>query len=76
MKEAITELKASMRGHHIGTNSSGNSEISGSLHGRLAKTLIYGKARKSAAGLEVGKIKKSLSDFPREVKSGGGAHWQ
>ena len=66
MGESITESKSLMGGHQIGNNSLGNSEISGSLSGRIAKTLIYGKERKSAAGLEIGKIKKALSDFPRK----------
>ena len=42
-QEVITELESLMPGHHIGRNSSGNLRISGSLYGRISKTLIYGE---------------------------------
>ena len=58
-----------MGGRRIGANSPSNLKISGSLSGRIAKTLIYGKERKSAADLEIEKIKKALSDFARQVKN-------
>ena len=45
MGEAITELESLTRGHHIGNNWSGSSEISGSLPDRAAETSIYGKGR-------------------------------
>ena len=43
MQLAITELKSLMHGKHLANNSSGNLRISGSLNGRIPKTLIYGK---------------------------------
>ena len=69
-KEEITELESLMRGKHNGTNSSGNLKIAGSVAGGIAKTLIYGKERKSAVDMEIGEIKKSISDFARKVKNG------
>ena len=69
-KEAITELKSLMRWHRVENNSARNSEISGSLSGRIAETSIYGKERKSDVDLELGKIKKAISDFARKAKNG------
>ena len=45
MKEAVVELKSLINGHRMGSNSAGNSEIPGSLVGRVTKTLIYDKRR-------------------------------
>ena len=45
------------------------SKISGSLADSVAKTLIYGKQRKSATDLEIGKIKKALRDIAKQLRS-------
>ena len=55
MKDAVTELKSLIRGHRVESNSVDNSEISGSLSGIIAKTLIYGKGKKHDTDLEIGK---------------------
>ena len=65
-QEEITELKPLMRGWQIGHKSSGNLRISGSLKERIAETLIYGQI-KSPIDLEIGEIKKALSDFHKQV---------
>ena len=59
-----------MSGKHIENNSDGNSKIPGSLSGRIAKTLIYGKAKQSAIDSEIGKMKEALSDLVQKVKTG------
>ena len=59
-----------MRGRKIGNNSPGNLKNSGSMADRIANTLIYGGGRKSAVDLEIGEIKKALSDFAKKVKNG------
>ena len=71
IKEAITELESLMRGRHIANNSEDNSEISGSLYGRIVKTWIYGKGMKSTVYLEIAKIKKALSDCPQTIEAWG-----
>ena len=72
--EAITDLKSLMCGRRIGNNSPGNLKISGALLDRVAKTLIYGNGRKSAADLEFGGIKKALIDLPTHLENG--EKWQ
>ena len=71
MKEAIAESKSLTHGHRMGSNSPGNSEISGSLVGRITKkrTLVYGKRRTSETDLKIEMIKKALSDFAKQVKT-------
>ena len=61
-----------MRGRKIGNNSPGNLKNSGSMADRIANTLIYGGGRKSAVDLEIGEIKKALSDFAKQVKNKNG----
>ena len=68
-KEAIAELKSLIHGHRMGRNSPGKSKIPGPLAGRITKTMIYGKERKSDTDLEIGKIKKDLSDFTKQVRN-------
>ena len=68
-KDDISELKSLIRGHRVGTNSAENPKISGSLADRIAKTLIYGKKRKSDTDREIEKIKKALSDFTKQLRS-------
>ena len=63
-------MESLTRGNHIGNDSSRNPEISGSLSGRIVKTLIYGEERKSDVDLEVGEIKKAISYFANHVKNG------
>ena len=70
MGDSVKELKSLMRGHHIENNSEDNSKISGSLLGRIAKSLLYIKERKESADLEIGEIKKSLGDLAHQVKNG------
>ena len=53
----------------MGSNSAGGPEIAGSLPARIAKTLIYGKQRKSGTDLRIEKIKKALCDFANQVRS-------
>ena len=59
-----------MRGKHIGSNLEGNSEISGSLSGGIAKTFLYSKEKKPAIDPEIGRINEALIDFPQKVKNG------
>ena len=68
-KEVITELKALMRGQRIGRNSLDNLKIPGSASGRIVKTSIYGKERKSAVYLKIGKAEKSLIDFAKQAQN-------
>ena len=67
-KDAITELKSLFRGKRIERNSAGNSEISGSLAGRIAKQLIGGKEKKSDADLKSGN-KESANRFAKQANS-------
>ena len=69
MEDAILELKSLIRGQRMGSNPADRPEITGSLAGRIAKTLIYGNRRKSDTGLGIGKIKKALTDFAKQSKS-------
>ena len=71
MGGSVTELESLMRGHQIEYNSADNLKISGSLSVRIARTLIYGKERKSAVDLEIGEIKKALSGFSRKLGDWG-----
>ena len=57
-KEAILELESLIRVHRMGGNSPGKSKIPGSLAGRVTKTLIYGKERKSETDLKIAKLRK------------------
>ena len=70
MRDAITELKSLMHGHHIENNSADNSKISGSMSGRVVETSLYGKGTKSPADSEIEKAKKALIDFSIQVKNG------
>ena len=67
--EAITELESLARGHHIENKSTDRWEIPGSLNGSIAKTLIYGKRRKSLVDLEIEEIKEVLNDFATQVQN-------
>ena len=67
-KEAIAEMESLIRGHRMGSNSPGKLKTSGSLAGRITKTLIYGEARKSETDLEIDKVKKALIDFAKQAK--------
>ena len=67
-KEAIAELKSLIHGHRMGRNSPGKSKIPGPLAGRITKTMIYGKERKSELDLGIREIKKALSDFAKQVR--------
>ena len=69
MKDTVTESKSLTRGHRIESNSVGNSEIPGSLAGGIAKTLIYGEAKKPDADLKIGIIKRAIIDFAKQVKT-------
>ena len=67
VKDSITELRSLMGGKHITNNSEGNSQISGSLSGRIAKSFFFTeKKKKPAIDSEIGKIKEALSVFPTE----------
>ena len=68
-EEAIVELESLIQGHHMGSNSPGKSELSGSLSDRITKTMIYGKERNSETDLKSGKIKKDVSDFAKQVRN-------
>ena len=68
MQESISELKSLMRGQRIEQNSSNIMKLSGNLGERITKTLLYGKKGKSPIDLKVGKIKKALLDFAKQVK--------
>ena len=70
MNEAITESESLMRGGIIENNSEDNLKNPGALSGIIAKTLLYGKERESAVDLKIGKVKKALSDFARQLKNG------
>ena len=63
------ELKSLIHGQRMGSNSPDKPKISGALAGRVTKTLIYGEERKSETDLEIGKIKKALSDFAKRVRN-------
>jgi len=67
MGEAIVELGSLIHGQRMGSNSPDKPKISGSWDGRITKTLIYGKERKSETDSEIGKIKKALSDFAKQA---------
>ena len=54
----------------MGSNSAENPKIPGALSDRIAKTLIYGTQRKSDTDLKTGGIKKALSDFANQLRSG------
>ena len=68
MREAITELESLMLGKHIGHNSPGSLRITDSANGRVTKTLIYGKIKKSPIDLEIAKAKKAIIDFANPAK--------
>ena len=53
-KEAIVEMRSLIHGQRMGINSPDKPKISGSLAGRITKTLIYGGERKSETDLEIG----------------------
>ena len=53
----------------MGSNSPDKLKIPGRLAGRITKTLIYGKGRKSETDLKIDKIKKALSDFTKQAGS-------
>ena len=68
MNGVIKALGSLIRWHRIDSNSADNTEISGSLAGRIPKTLIYGKEEKSGADLGIGEIKRALIDFAEQAK--------
>ena len=54
-KDDIAELESLIIGHRVERNSSGNSEISGSLEAIIVKTLTYGKSEKYDTDFKIGK---------------------
>ena len=68
-KEAIMELKSLIHWQRMGSNSPGKLKISGSLDGRITKTLIYGQERKSETDFGIDKIKNALRDFAKQAKN-------
>ena len=69
MGETIAELESLIHGQRMESNSMDKPKIQGSLAGRIAKTLIYGKERKSETDLEIGKIKVALIDFAKQARN-------
>ena len=68
MGEVILELKSLIHWHRMGSNSAENSKMSSALADIITKTLIYGRRRKSDTDLRIGRIKKDLIDFAKQVK--------
>ena len=68
-KEAIAELESLIHGQRMGSNSPDKPKISGALAGRITKTLIYWKERKSETDLAIGEIKKALIDFAKRERN-------
>ena len=67
--ESIFGSKSLIHGHRMGSNSAENPKMSVPLADRITKTSIYGKRRKSETDLEIGKIKKALSDFAKQAEN-------
>ena len=62
-----------MRRGEVANNSPTVLRTTGRLSRRIAKTLIWRWRGKSAEGLEIGAIKKSIIEFAKQAK--GGKNW-
>ena len=64
-------LRSLISGDHIGSNSEGDSEISGSAPGRIAKTSLYGEEKEIRQWLGNRKDKESANRFSPESQECG-----
>ena len=69
-KDDITGSKSLIIGHRIERNSADNPKISGSLAGRIAKTLIYGKSEKYDTDFKNWRNKESSKRFRKAREHG------